>query len=288
MICPTCRAKLTIDGTTAICNAHACEFEQVDGIWRFLPAERVAHYARFIGDYEHIRAEEGRGSDDSAWYQTLPFHDDPAWRIRAVSYRALLRYLPDRPLKIADMGAGNGWLSNRLSHAGHTVYAVDLLTNSTDGLGAWRHYDAQFALIQAEYDRTPLEDNQCDVVIYNGALHYSEDYNQTLCEGLRLLKPDGQLIVIDTPIYHDGKSGEQMVQEREAQFEQRYGTRSNALDSEQYLTDNRIQQLGQQIGVTWQIVRPFYGLRWHLRPLKARLRGHREPARFHLLIGSRL
>lgn len=45
--CPACRFAIVID----------------DGIAHALPPESIAHHARFMEDYERIRASEGRGSE---------------------------------------------------------------------------------------------------------------------------------------------------------------------------------------------------------------------------------
>src|SRR5437868_5658951 len=57
-----------------------------------------------------------------------------------------------RSLRILDLGAGNGWLANRLAERGHRVIAVDLLDDPLDGLGAARHYAAAFSALLAEFD----------------------------------------------------------------------------------------------------------------------------------------
>lgn len=298
---PVNKAPLERQDADTLCNPTAGRiYERVAGIWRFLPPERAAHYARFIADYETVRKAEGRGSDDPIWYRALPFSNESGkfradWRIRAQSYNTLLRRvlipLESRrktPLVIADIGAGNGWLSNRMAERGHQVAAVDLLTNAWDGLGAHTRYTTAFTPVQAEFDHLPFEDAQFDMVIYNGALHYSTDYTVTLQEALRLLKPEGRLLVMDSPVYHDASSGAQMVKEREAHFESAYGTPSNALASEHYLTYDRLTTLADTLGLMWRYFQPFYGWRWSLRPLRARLRGHREPANFMIIDGERM
>ena len=78
-----------------------------------------------------------------------------------------------------------------------------------------------------------------------------------------------------------------MVQEREAQFKEKYGFASDNLQSENYLTYARLKELSQELKLRWQIIRPFYGLRWILRPLVATLLRRREPAKFHLIVGKR-
>jgi len=298
-VCPACRAPLeapTPDQRR--CPTDGSVYRRVDGIWHFLTPERETFFRQFMREYETVRRAEGRGSDDPAYYRALPFEDLTGrfcdqWRIRAGSFRALvdriLRPLEAahvRPLKILDLGAGNGWLSHRLTGRGHQVAAVDLLTNAFDGLGAHVYYDCAFTPVQAEFDRLPFDRGQADLAVFNASFHYSTNYETTLRETLRVLRPDGRLVILDSPVYHDPASGRQMVREREAQFQEQYGFPSNAIPSENFLTFDRLAQLEATLGLRWEWVKPFYGWRWALRPWWARLRGRREPAQFLLIVGQ--
>ncbi len=297
--CPSCRTLLDASGTDELCcPAGGHTYRRVDGIWRFLSAERQAYYARFLHEYQAVRKAEGRGAPDPAYYRALPYRDlsgtrPDDWRIRAASLRSLLQrvVLPcEREQKASlhclDLGAGNGWLSYRLAQRGHRVGAVDLLTNDWDGLGTFIQYDAPFVPLQAEFDGLPFTDGQFDLAVFNASLHYSVDYSRTLREARRVLKPEGRLVILDSPIYSQADSGAQMVRERQAQFQQKYGFPSDALPSENYLTYRRLEELAEELGIEWQFIQPFYGLRWHLRPWLARLRGSRQPARFAIVVGK--
>ena len=51
---------------------------------------------QFLEDYARIRAAEGRGSEDSAYYRALPFFDPTGrnsaqWRIRARTFKYFKR-----------------------------------------------------------------------------------------------------------------------------------------------------------------------------------------------------
>lgn len=259
--------------------------------------ERHAHYEQFIHEYETVRRAEGRGSPDPAYYQALPYKDltgrmDRAWRIRAKSYRSLEEdviqplELKKKPLKILDLGAGNCWLSNLLAKRGHYLAAVDLLINLEDGLGAHVHYQVDFVPVQSEYDRLPFTHDQFDVAIFNSSFHYSVDYAHTLIETLNCLKSEGVVIILDTPVYNDGDSGRRMIEEREQKFEEKYGFPSNSIKNEGFLTYDSLEQLGNELGLNWEIYKPFYGLRWALRPWKAKFLGGREPAEFLVIVGN--
>lgn len=296
--CPECHSplqKVALDQLS--CPQDGQVYPKIDGIWRLLKPGRSTYFQRFIHEYEVVRIAEGRGSPDAEYYRTLPFEDLTGrlardWRIRARSYQALvdrplksLEKSQYRPLKILDIGAGNCWLSNRLCQRGHLVASVDLLTNTSDGLGSHIFYDRRFTPVQAEFDCLPFRDAKADLAVFNASFHYSTHYETTLSEARRVLQPGGQMVILDTPVYHDAYSGRRMVQEREKRFSKRYGFPSNALPSENFLTHERLEGLAKSVGVEWQILVPDYGLGWTLDRLKARLRARREPAEFLLLIG---
>ena len=291
---------------------------EVDGIARALAPERRSVYARFLDDYSRIRREEGRGAADPAYYLALPYQDlsgkhSDQWFIRARSYRYFERHLLpafehsphpwrtlsarrvhtrvescDPKLNILDLGAGNGWLSYRLSLRGHSPVAVDMLTDPLDGLGAARHFFSctQFPLYEAEFDRLPFADGQFDLAIFNSSFHYSTNYRRTLLEAKRCLRPSGRVVIIDSPVYSRPEHGEQMRRERHEQFERQYGFRSDSIPSIEYLDEPTLAALSRDLGIQWQVYRPWYGWRWHMRPWKARLKGRRPPSRFWILVGS--
>jgi len=259
---------------------------------------REAVFNQFIREYETIRRAEGRGSQNANYYQSLPYHilsqqQNADWHIRAASYGAFLKQvlLPmeggGAPLSILDLGAGNSWLSNCLAKRGHNLAAVDILTNDFDGLGCWRYYESAFTPVQAEFDQLPFKDQGIDLVVFNASLHYSTCYEKTLREALRIINSTGKLVVLDSPYYHADASGQKMVQERESQFTSQYGFPSNALPSENYFTYERLAELSVKLQLNCQIITPAYGIRWAMRPFKARFLRQREPAKFHLVIFTR-
>jgi hypothetical protein len=54
----------------------------------------------------------------------------------------------------------------------------------------------------------------------------------------------------------------------------------------EYLDERMIEELSRDLNIHWRIEEPWYGLRWRLRPLLARLEGRRPPSRFKVLTGS--
>jgi SAM-dependent methyltransferase len=304
--CPECQGHLislsyrSLSQGVCCCFCSACSatVEQEQGIWLALPPSRQAHFARFMKEYEEIRKAEGRGSAAAEFYLALPFRDltdrnSWQWAIRAKTFRYIeRRILPEisrkanAPLTILDLGAGNGWMSYCLSRLGHRPVAVDLLTNSYDGLGAASHYRSAlpelFPCFQAELDNLPFADGQFDCAIFNASFHYSENYDRTLAEVVRCLRPGGSIIVADSPTYSREASGQQMRKERQENFLKRFGFRSDGLASCEYLTPERLMALEARHDLEWTAHRIWYGMRWALRPFLARWKGRREPSQFLL------
>ena len=254
--------------------------------------------AQFAREYRTVRRAEGWGSPDGAYYRALPYRDltgrfSAIWRIRARSYEKFVEHVVEplerqatEPLRIVDLGCGNGWLAYRLAQRGHWVAAVDLLDDPLDGLGAVHHYCARVRALRAEYDHLPLSAAQMDVAVFNAALHYSTDYAKTLREALRVLRQRGRLVILDSPMYGDPTSGARMVKERQARFLASYGFASDALPSEHYLTQARLQSLASELGIVWHLYRPELDWRSSLGRVIGGLRARREPAQFPVIVGT--
>jgi len=255
---------------------------------------------QFLSEYATVRAREGRGADEAAWYHELPYRDLSGalahqWTIRARSWRYLeRRILPDFarrhgvPLHILDLGAGNCWMSWRLATLGHAPVALDIFTDSRDGLRASRHYTAHtpFPVVEAEFDAIPLPDGFADLVVFNASFHYASNYERTLAEVRRVLRPQGAVIVMDTPVYKTSEEGRRMVEERKRRYQERFGFPSDAQQSVEFLDRKTLTELARQFQIRWTIHRPWYGWQWHARPAVAWLRRRRPPSRFWILVGE--
>lgn len=298
--CPACGREMPplIDHRSA-CGACGFVIQQTNQIYRALSSGRQQYFQRFIAEYQAVREREGRGSGSAEYYLALPFQDLTGrnswqWTIRARTFRYFEKKILPRiaagrsgDADILDVGAGNGWLSYRLALQGHHPVAVDLADNSSDGLGAAHHYfsklDSPFPCFQAEMDRLPFASFQFDAVIFNAAFHYSLNYETTLRETLRCLRRPGYLVIADTPLYRRSESGRQMIQERRGEFQRKFGFASDSLPSQEYLTPQILSELSERLSLKWHMEKPWYGINWALRPLKARCQRKREPSKFYLL-----
>jgi SAM-dependent methyltransferase len=304
--CPQCGSSigdLSKDHFALTCPCCGLTMPCRRGVWQMLSPEREAHFARFVDDYQRIRAGEGRGSKSDDYYLALPYRDLSGrnswqWAIRARTFRYIERKilpgiitLAHPSLRILDLGAGNGWLSYRVAKQGHSPVAVDLMTNDQDGLEAAQHYkqslpSSLFPRFQAELDNLPFADSQFDLVIFNASFHYSENYEKTMAEALRCTRRNGSVIIADTPWYGDEQSGRRMLEERRASFVTRYGFPSDSISSLEYLSDQRLAHMESWLGIHWRVYEPYYGIRWQMRPWLAKLGRKRMPSRFRIYVAK--
>jgi SAM-dependent methyltransferase len=234
-----------------------------DGIRDFLSPEMAAAHERFLEEYTAIRHGEGRGWDTADNYLIFPFVKIPGplgeeVKLRAMSLEWLWRYLTNHvqknadrewnPLTLLDAGAGTCWLARYLAEWGHTAVAVDITTDSRDGLRAGRHYlenlPITFDRVRAGFEDLPFASESFDAVIFNGSIHYALDMHAVLTEAARLIRPEGAIVIIDSPFYHDSASGEKMLREREG----------NARSG--YLTYDRLREHADALGLCIEIDLP--------------------------------
>jgi SAM-dependent methyltransferase len=261
-------------------------------------AARAGQLARFRAEYGAHRAAEGRGQNE-AEILALPYLRSgplaPQWRVRARSFdafvRRVLRPLSARrgALRLLDLGAGNGWLCRRAALAGHRAVALDVREDAVDGLGAatplLRDRPGLFHRVAASFDALPFAEGSFDLAVFNASLHYALDLRAVLGEAARVVGRGGRVVVLDSPFYSTGASGEAMVAEKRASATLRFGDRADALLAlpfVEYLTRDRLREASAGTGLVWRRHRVVYPVRYELRPFLARLRGQRPPSRFDL------
>ena len=109
----------------------------------------------------------------------------------------LLRILP--PLVVADLGAGEGLLSELLARRCRKVIAVD---NSERIVAFGAAKAKKNGLKNLEFRRGDLQDppidaGAVDLVILSQALHHAESPAEAVAAAYRILRPRGQIVVLD-------------------------------------------------------------------------------------------
>ena len=208
--CPTCFSRLEADDGGFRCREADHRFPVRDGV-PFLLRPDDATLVQDAGAYA-VAWKRGTLAPPRGSMLDLPFVRSPYWRPKARSLQALLEILgPANGRRVADMGAGTGWLSYRLSEAGFRCYATDIVADADVGLGAARAYDRTshgFERAIASLSRWPFRTGSIDVAVCNASLHYMADPAVAISEAARVLNPTGVLVVMNDPVHSDRRSAE--------------------------------------------------------------------------------
>jgi ArsR family transcriptional regulator len=109
----------------------------------------------------------------------------------------LLQLLP--PLDIADLGAGEGGLSQLLARRARSVIAVDSSQKMVD-FGAdlaRRNGLANFEYRMGDLEALPITDASIDLAVLSQALHHAAHPERAVREAARILRPGGRIAILD-------------------------------------------------------------------------------------------
>ncbi len=109
----------------------------------------------------------------------------------------LLRLMP--PMIIADMGAGEGTLSQLLARTAKQVIAID---NSPKMVEYGSRVATENGFTNLEYrlgdlEEPPIESASVDVVLFSQALHHAARPQRAVESAFRILKPGGRILILD-------------------------------------------------------------------------------------------
>jgi SAM-dependent methyltransferase len=285
--CPECGGGADDEQGRRACRACNRCYERRDGIWRFLTATRQSSLAPFATQYRIVREREGYRLASPDFYRRLPSvaSGDPhaaEWRIRRESCAHLDREVLEGrdELRILDLGAGSGWLSNRLASRGHHAVAVDMLDDQADGLGAAHHYTNEFVAVQADFEALPFVPGQFDVAVFNGSLHYARNVASALDHARRMLAADGRLVVMDSPLFHSDRDGCAMLDDKYRRFRSEYKLQAIVQPGAGYLTFTALAAVAERWKANAQFVPTRGPIGWRVRRHFSRIRLRRAPAAF--------
>jgi len=109
----------------------------------------------------------------------------------------LLRILP--PLVVADLGSGEGLLSELLARRCKRVIAVDN-SEKIVAFGAAKAKKNNLKNLEfrlGDLQDPPVEAESVDLVILSQALHHAEEPGRAIASAYRVLRPGGQVVILD-------------------------------------------------------------------------------------------
>ena len=176
-------------------------------VWPLLQAQFDAASTTEIGradaarlaEVQRLRKEnfDAHAGPDTNERQLVPGRSWAAWS------RALGHLMP--PLRVADLGCGEGYLTLEAGRWASKVFAIDRSRTVLDRARelASRRKVSNVIWKKGELEKLPLDDESVDVALLSQALHHAEDPATALREAVRILVPGGRLLVLDLREHHE-------------------------------------------------------------------------------------
>jgi len=205
--CPTCDSGL--QQGAGRCGGCGRRLQTATGVLDLLRDDVRSDADHFAERYRALRVQEG--------WATPTGQEDPdraegkRWgrRVQAVkTAAAVLEHVLSqgaRPV-VGDVGAGGGWAARYFPWA--DVIAFDLLDAPAAPGPALR--------VRADMRQLPLRDGAIDGLLYTAAIHHVP-VDDAIREAARVLRPEGLLVAIESPMYVDRRAAERAAQ-RSAEY----------------------------------------------------------------------
>lgn len=131
------------------------------------------------------------------------------WKLRNQSVKQLSNYLKDlkKPLKILEIGCGNGWLSAYLAKENYSwqvlgqdinTYEIEQAKKVFNDIPNVQFYDG---IIDSKY----ISLNTYDIVLFAASIQYFPDLSTILSVAQSLLHDTGEIHIIDSPFYSENE-----------------------------------------------------------------------------------
>ncbi len=103
------------------------------------------------------------------------------------------------PLRVADLGCGDGYLAIEASRWAASVVAIDrseAVLERARALGR-RRRAANVAWKRGELEKLPLKDSSVDVALLSQALHHAISAEKAVAEAARIVVPGGRVLILE-------------------------------------------------------------------------------------------
>ncbi len=130
------------------------------------------------------------------------------WQLRKRSAQRLIAYFTSkrRPLRLLEIGCGNGWLAHRLAGIpGTEVTGLDI--NFTELQQAARVFsdDPNLRFIHGDIRTGMFGEQLFDGIVFAASVQYFQSLKKIIYTCLKQLAPGGEIHIIDSPLYQPGE-----------------------------------------------------------------------------------
>lgn len=176
----------------------------------YIDIKQTNKNGKFEQQYLALREKEQRVYTDAQVMQLPLINTDhphyAEWQIRRHSSEKLIKQLRkiNRPLRILEVGCGNGWLSNKLAAIPNAnVTGFDI--NSAELQQARRvfHQQKNLQFVSEDPVRRPrlTDTDTYDIIIFAASIQYFPSLHSIISDSLQHLAPLGSIHIIDSHFY---------------------------------------------------------------------------------------
>lgn len=184
--------------------------------------------------YTELRKKEGRMYTDEE-VKELPkvnknYASAPEWKIRGYSAQKLVKYLKtkNRPLRILEIGCGNGWFSNQLSRVpGSSVTGLDVNMYELEQADRVFASVSNLGFVYGDILEDIFPQNSFDVIVFAASIQYFSNLVKLIEKAMSLLNDKGEIHIIDTPFYKSDREAKD-AKERSISYFKTHGVNDMA------------------------------------------------------------
>lgn len=176
----------------ALLRAFSGSYDREFTLARLREVRALLDAAEELGEGVEARPTTTREGYDR-W---APFYDEPGNQLLDVEQPIVREILDGLPVGVAlDAACGTGRHTAYLASLGHEVIGVD---TSPEMLARAREKVPTGEFFEADVYDVPLADDSVDVVVCSIALSHVPDLARALTEFVRVLRPNGHLVISDS------------------------------------------------------------------------------------------
>lgn len=175
--------------------------------------------SEFEKNYLELRKKEGRLYTDEEII-SLPNVASSSihlkeWNIRKRSTDKLVEYFKNKNINtVIELGCGNGWLIRYVGkHIQASFCGIDV--NERELLQAARVNSNQDCFAYADIFSPALTELRSDIFILASCIQYFPDLKALLTQLLAMLNKDGEIHIVDSPIYNNDRSSKARQRSKE-------------------------------------------------------------------------
>lgn len=131
-----------------------------------------------------------------------PFSDSSCWQY-LIDIGEIMKFLPDPPARLLDIGVGSGWTSEIYGRRGYTVIGIDISPHMVElcKRRISEELDLNFEVHDYEED-IASHFGEFDAVIAYDALHHAEEEEEVIQNVFNCLRSNGIFITMEPGVGH--------------------------------------------------------------------------------------